>query len=375
MALTEKYVSDAGAGAHDGSSEANAFSWAEMITDINAGSKAGNRYNVKGAIAGGTAAQSLTAGGTTTSPVIIRGYASTIGDAYQGRTDQGPLITTNFATLTYTSSGRLTLGQHTILEGFIIAANVNTTAVTGASTGRAVVVRCKITNANTGSSTRCWFDNASGNAIVDCDCENDQSSGPAICLLASNSASRIFGCRVRNRAGVGISIQNQSVHCVGNVCYKCGTDGIELSGATSGECILAGNTVVGCTSDGIYIATGTTIVPILACNLITDNGGYGINGASATYAVVALFNRLDRNTSGAATGLTDWLSATSYSHETTSALQADEYEDYTNNDFRLKSTSPAISAGRFGGDIGAIKRQEAGGGGAAILVSRPGLVL
>lgn len=46
MALIESYVSDAGGGLHDGSSEANAFSWSEMITDINAAavSSGGNSY-------------------------------------------------------------------------------------------------------------------------------------------------------------------------------------------------------------------------------------------------------------------------------------------------------------------------------------------
>jgi hypothetical protein len=106
MAITEKYVSDAGAGAHDGSSAVNAFSWAEMITDINAGSKAGNRYNVikgAGAIARTTTTDTISGSGSATSPIIIRGYNSGITDGFQGRAASGgALVTTNMPVITYT---------------------------------------------------------------------------------------------------------------------------------------------------------------------------------------------------------------------------------------------------------------------------------
>lgn len=83
MALTEKYSSAAGAGAHDGTTEGNAFSWVEMIADINAGNGAGIRYNHKGNVTR-AASDTISAGGTVGSPCIIRGYTTTIGDGYRG---------------------------------------------------------------------------------------------------------------------------------------------------------------------------------------------------------------------------------------------------------------------------------------------------
>jgi len=85
MAITERYVTTTGAGAHDGTSEADAFSWAEMITDLNT-PRVGYRYNVKQGTYSLSATTTLTGDGTATSPNIIRGYKTTIGDATLGRT-------------------------------------------------------------------------------------------------------------------------------------------------------------------------------------------------------------------------------------------------------------------------------------------------
>lgn len=79
MAFTERYTTSAGAGAHDGTSEANAFSWTEMVTDWNAGSRQGYRYNLKGNVT--LAADAVFTGdGTISNPIVLRGYSSTIGD-------------------------------------------------------------------------------------------------------------------------------------------------------------------------------------------------------------------------------------------------------------------------------------------------------
>ena len=75
MAITEKYVTTTGAGAHDGTSEANAWSLTEAI----AAAAAGNRVNVKAGTYTLGAGATFPAG-TVAAPIIWRGYSSTIGD-------------------------------------------------------------------------------------------------------------------------------------------------------------------------------------------------------------------------------------------------------------------------------------------------------
>lgn len=75
MAFTEKYVTVSGGGLHDGSSEANAWTWDEAVANC----VAGDRINVK---AGSytTSGTSTTTGGAQGNAMAWRGYTSTIGD-------------------------------------------------------------------------------------------------------------------------------------------------------------------------------------------------------------------------------------------------------------------------------------------------------
>lgn len=117
MAWTERYVSVAGGGTHDGTTGANAFTWAEMLaTTENRQSK---RYNIiSGTYARTTSADVFTVTGgapTAAAPMWLRGYGSAIGDLdANGRTGgTGALITTGFPAITYTT-GNLTTPNYTI---------------------------------------------------------------------------------------------------------------------------------------------------------------------------------------------------------------------------------------------------------------------
>jgi hypothetical protein len=126
-----------------------------MIADINLGTQAGVRFNVAasgGAIARAATADTLTGGGTVTSPVVIRGYSGTTpGDGNQGRTNgSGALVTTNMPSLTYTTAA-LTTGAWTILESM---------NVTGAPSGPLV------TEGADGSVKGCVVNNSSTNAAA-----------------------------------------------------------------------------------------------------------------------------------------------------------------------------------------------------------------
>jgi hypothetical protein len=112
MAFTEKYVTNSGAGTADGSSLANAWSWATMLTSLSAGQRA----NVQGAITRTTSSDVFTNAGTAANPMGLRGINSTLDDLEaNGRTRGGALVTTNFPVITYTT-GNLTLPGPMVLE-------------------------------------------------------------------------------------------------------------------------------------------------------------------------------------------------------------------------------------------------------------------
>jgi len=124
MAFTDLYVTSAGAGDLSGSDEANAMPWDTMVSTIvaaGAGGSAGIRYNVKGAVSRTTTTQTISGGGTATSPLVIRGYTTTIGDGYLGRTNgSGPLITTNMPGISYTTGTLTVSATLTIIESLNI---------------------------------------------------------------------------------------------------------------------------------------------------------------------------------------------------------------------------------------------------------------
>jgi hypothetical protein len=135
---------------------------------------------------------------------------------------------------------------------------------------------------------------------------------------------------------------------------------------TTGSALVYGNTCVDSTGEvnGIHFVTGLTGMQVVLNNQLTDNGAYGILSEDAASAIYAANNRTSRNTSGAVSGATDWLSATSYSHVTTAQAGADnaakraaEYVAPDSQNYNLKSASYAIRAGMpLYRDIGALQQ-------------------
>lgn len=78
MAWTERYVTVAGAGAHDGTSEGNAWTLAEAI----AAAAAGQRVNVKAGTHTVASDRTFGTAGTDASAIWWRGYNSEIGRAH-----------------------------------------------------------------------------------------------------------------------------------------------------------------------------------------------------------------------------------------------------------------------------------------------------
>ena len=129
--------------------------------------------------------------------------------------------------------------------------------------------------------------------------------------------------------------------CIADTCV-----GIGYSISSTNAVSMTGCDAYNNTSDGIRLANATDgIFYIENCNLI-DNGGYGINGSSATTRHGAIRNcgfgaGTAANTSGDSTGLSNLV----VSGSVTYASNATPWTDPANGDFRI-SLATAKNAGR-----------------------------
>jgi hypothetical protein len=352
MAITEKYATSAGAGAKNGVDADNAWDWATMLTTADAG----DRVNFKGN-------HTLTANaifahaGNVTRPLILRGYATNIGDGYLGRTNgNGPLILTNMPVITGGAYG-LTMPSFSIVESISITSTKNSAVLSGGGNG--AIVRCKAVNTGNDAASVAIYTAGYG-ICFDCDAVLSGAAGLAA-ITTTGSGAWVVDNRADGGAAAGIQVY-ATCAVIHNQVFTTGTDAI-LANTTS-QYLLYGNTCVQSGSDGIHAITGPARLGVAINNLLTDNGAYGIYAVDAATPLFSAGNRTDRNTSGKSSGATDWLAATCYGDNTTvlantSTPGDNEYVGPGSDDYRLKLASPARAAAALPYlDIGAVQRQE-----------------
>lgn len=343
MAFTEKYVTVTGGGLHNGTSEANAWTFTEALANVSAG----DRINVKAGTH--SCSTSSTVNGTNTDQIHIRGYVSTIGDL-----DETQLGTTAEATgmplVEVTGSRNGFKGQYTTISH--IAFKCMTTVAEGWETGTGSVIRsCRFTH-NAGTDQYYNILRAgSYSSIHDCYIEPLSASSGVIgsyltfsdCVInAPNCAGNIMkavassGCTViGNGSGVGIFVENQ------------------------GPLSHIGNTIINCAT-GIKVNTYNYSVTILGC-YFSDCTTAVSNTQWGTFLISSCCYH------NVTTQLSGW--DTQYFAKTDST---DQFVDSAANDYTLKSTSngyngmkPDAIAGlgtTTKRDIGMIRHQDAGGG-------------
>jgi len=356
MALTERYVTTTGAGAHTGVDEANAFSWAEMITD-SATSAAGTRYNIKnnGTYARTTTTETLT-GGTATSPKIYRGYSVTPGDGYLGRTNgTEDLISTNMPVVTYTT-GRLAMGAQTIVESLNLTSAHTASSGTLLAQASCLITRCIVNCTGTSTTTSLAISGNSANQlwILNNDISQTASSGTPTAMRALSN-TKISGNRIWATRGTAIELNVSGTPVItNNLIYNSVTG---INGSSAPAPWIGYNTITGCSGDAIVMANGT--IPIIFGNMITDNGGWGVNFTAANIGMVA-YNRLRDNASGNYNNATDWVAAMSYGDVTTdTGGPSTDYVDSSGGDFMLVATSLGVSAAfPFASSMGAFQRSQ-----------------
>jgi hypothetical protein len=342
MALTERHVTTAGAGTHDGTSLANAFTLAEFVTDFNATAPGGgflyNIYQSSGYTSG--ASITLTADGSATSPNKIRGCKTTPGDATSGRTTGGALDQSNMPTLTLSSTFRLILSGSTqlIIESLKITGSVaNSLVVIGADS---LAVNCVIENASTSASAvGLQLSSVTAEAIGnDITLANGVAGSKGI-----QSAGVTTDNRVKNAGGTGISVEGTIKPISHNTIYESGI-GIATTSTTTAHSIQH-NTIANCSGAGIEIVTATTVIQTITGNHITGNGGAGINFNTSTCPKVLINNRFRDNSGGAIAGDGDWGLGTNQLNITSDDTDATDFTDQSTDDYSLRNTAAGAGSG------------------------------
>jgi hypothetical protein len=356
MALVEKFVSSAGAGTGDGSSQGNAQSWANFIA---AGMAGGNRYNVLDAISRGATADALVVtGGSTTSPAVLRFGNAAAGNGYGGRSlTNGSLVTTNMPLLTYTTGSLALSGSFALVESMnITGAPAGPLFTCGADSA---IVRSLATYTGTNAAGTCITTNTRV-TVEDCDAIMAGASG-GLAAISAVGSPRIKHNRITGKSAPGISVPTAGAGPIeDNIIYR-STDGI-ITAAVAVTPLIFNNLIVLCSSDGIELIAATTQLHMISGNRITDCGAWGVN-TNGVAAMIDAFNRFDRNVSGAVSGAADWMTATAYNRDVTSLLQAAEYNNAATDDYRIVSGAPTTGGGSFA----QVAASAAGAGGKTLL--------
>ena len=365
MAITERYVRADAAGGGDGTTDANsgatgAFTWDEMVTDINT-PRVGYRYNVKQGTYNLSSSSTLTGDGTTTSPNIIRGFKDTPGDATLGRGSDGLLNTSNMPTIVYSSNLQFHSGgaNFLILESLIFEGSTSQPVV--AATGAVnYVFNCKITNDHAGSGD--GLETSQSGMVIG----NDVylPSGTGVGSEAISAVGPVVGNNVfMGSAGVGVNMRNNPRECMFNTIIG-GTYGIQKN--TTSQVLLAYfNTIADCSGSGIYCNGASTSSILAFGNHITGCGAYGIDFSGSVCAKILWANRFRDNSSGNLSTTDDWGGSTSTFEVTAAGTDSDDFTNVAGLDYSLKTTAAGFQKALFMQlkNIGANGSSNTGGGG------------
>lgn len=358
MALTEKYVSVAGGGAHDGTTEADAWTFAEMIT---AAPAAGTRVNV---ISGTYSVGAYTVGtGTAAAPFVIRGYNTTIGDLdNQGRNADGTLNTTNMPDITITALW--TPGALSILQNLDITGALSSALISSSTIDNIWMISCRTVNTqNNAVAKTVFFDQSC--QFINCDFECNGAAHSAV--VNPDGAVSFFGCRFKG------SDADALVQCSGGIfefCAFVGNAGATNKGIMCDLAITPFSVplrVINCTFYNLATCIETpnlvnTGYVHLINNHATDCSKFyeSLYSATATVPVID-FNNRTRDITTLYTGA-ERVTAGAVTTDTGGA--STDYTDAAAGNLRLISAAPGKGVGMPAYlDAGAYQREEAAGGG------------
>jgi hypothetical protein len=361
MAWTDRYVraDAAGGGAGTADNSTDAWTLAEAITNVTAGT----RVNVRnGTYSNTTTIRTTGVAGTTSAPIWWRGFNTTIGDIESDNGLTKPLID-------------FTTGNWVCATAFNYFSNLrfNSAATTGTNPGTVNTTTAATDNKFWG----CRFTNTAANsnshalrfAGQRCVVRSSflSATSSATCLFLTSECTA-FGNYIGG-GNLGVSGLARC-HVLFNVIDDPASHGIQFD--TSGA-NATGNSIYSAGGDGVRIAS-TSVSVFIANNIFSNSAGWGVNFSSGSNGASVLSGNVYRsNTSGTVNQLTeDWRWG-----ET--SLGVDPWTNAAADDFSLVSDAKALSLpGAFEAetvigymDPGAVQRQEPAGGG--VLLRHPGM--
>ncbi len=352
MPYTERYVTVSGAGAHDGTSEANAWTFAEMVTAAPSGV---TRVNIK---SGTYSVGAYTIGaGTAAGWFVLRGYNSTIGDldtpVYNS---DGTINTTNFPAITLTGIWNSTAGSW--IQNLAITGALSSQLVGNSTADGWGMSNCTVTNTQNNASARCV---QGDNNLTLINCDFYCSGAAHASVVDTDVGAQILHCRFRTTS-TSPCLSTEAGVFGGNVFWgNSSSTGIQLNSYGTGIVLrFEENTFV---SIGSCIQLPNAVnagIPTVLNNYATGCSNFLESLYSATANVPAIVgNNRTRNITTMYTGI----EPIEFGGVTTAGSGATDYVDAAAGNFNLLSTAPGVSvAMRQYRSMGALQRDQTGSG-------------
>ena len=364
MAFTEKYVTVSGGGLHDGSSEANAWTLAEAISNV----AAGDRVNVKaGTYSSGTTHRIFSASGTDTSPIWWRGYKTSIGDLDSRPTTQRiegtdmPLFTSTTGYYYFDGSNQKISNIH--FESAPFNAGSAVILIRG---DNFVLFRCR---AISNSSNIGAIEGNTSRQVLVAECYFENTTTGADVVQPRGQKWVISKCIIRG-GDIGVLCPiNYATRIVDSIIY----DSAESKIQAGGFLMVSNCTLYNAADDNIRLYTLSYYdAGVIINNVFDTAGGYAINQNTGTdTSKVLISNNAYRDGSfgaGRLNGISEDLEFESINETVI------PFEDVASLDFTLKSTAGGhgqqiifeVDGPTSYRDLGAIQHADPSGGGAVL---------
>lgn len=344
MALTERYVSSTADGSGNGTSENSPWTLAQALTNASAG----HRVNVKGSFTL-SADFSPSNAGTNQSPIVWRGYQTSIGDLNnQTRDVSTGLLSTDTLVNINTNSYKVVLKNYNIFANFYVHGNNANSLV--ASGNNNLLINIYSLQHYTGASTIEAISLTASSVAINCDARMDYGDGPA-CAAASYSS--FIGCNSYGGASAYDCTDNTLANFVASTGRGAG-NGAYLS-ASSGSSFMR---VVGCTLSGNNYSVSTAAsarnsATLVINTLINEPGASAYYTTSSSAAPIVTVNSLLYTAYDLYSGYpAEWVN-TAINLAQKSTSNAAECVDAANGNFHLRAGALARDAGALRTSIGA----------------------
>lgn len=361
MAITEKYANfNLATGLNDGTSETNAWQTPADIVEA-----AGERVNIKdGARYDITTSWASSVAGSSTQPVIIRGYTSTIGDGGKVKLSSSIASAINFTgKFNYIENLDVELSTTQWLNGLIVKSDQ----------GR--LLNCKIVNTTTGAMNRYVLD-AGITSVINCYIEGRASNTAATAVAQVNILINSAIKATNGQPGVLVLGSYSFVNHSHALIYSGSSttlEGVRVDGLTNTNGLVIDSFTIDGFDDGLVFTNlaASRVAPVSVSNGIISGAVHAISTDEATIVTgvsmsdIAFYNNTNNYSDMGDNEVSNPILCT-----------ADPYIDSANGDFRPNDTASGGAllrgAAEFGAgevtnnqDVGALQHADPAGGSAS----------